>query len=177
MGFLNHDLEKTVKIQAEVIQDLERRNAHLTHELIHCLKHCKHPQIPHPVKLAYNFSSSIKNQTMADANLTIPGPTVTGTPLLTDIVTGNPVTRVVYHDGTVSNPDPTIASVTLNPDGTLTVVPLREGTITIKVNTLADYTNSLGVAVVGAAVPSDPFLVVVVAAPVADGVKLSYTFA
>lgn len=174
MGLFDHSLEKTVQIQAETIRSLQNDNSHLTRELIKCIKH---HQKPNQVKLLYNFHSLIKIKTMSDANLSFPGPTVTGSPVLTDIVTGQPVAPVVYHDGVVSNPDPTIATVTLNPDGSLSVVPLREGTITVQINTLADFTNSLGVAVVGVAVPSDPFLVIVTAAPVADGVKLSFVFA
>lgn len=181
MGLFDHTLEQTVKIQAETIKkqvteiiDLNRELQRVYRELIHCIR--QH-QKPNSVKLAYNFHSLIKIKKMSDANLSFPGPTVTGSPVLTDIVTGQPVSPVVYHDGVVSNPDPTIATVTLNPDGSLSVVPLREGTITVQVNTLADFTNSLGVAVVGATVPSDPFLVIVTAAPVADGVKLSFVFA
>lgn len=114
---------------------------------------------------------------MADVNLTFPGASKKGTPVLTDIVTNQPVTPVVYHDGSVNNPDPTIATATLNTDGSLSVVPLSPGTIQVQVNTLADFTDSTGTAVTGAAVPSDPFLIIVTAAQTADGVKLSFVFA
>lgn len=114
---------------------------------------------------------------MADVNLTFPGPSKTGAPVLTDVVTGLPISPVVYHDGSVTNGDPTIATATLNPDGSLSVVPLSAGTTTVQVNTLADFQDSLGNAVVGASVPSDPFAIIVAAVQTADGVKLSFVFA
>jgi len=114
---------------------------------------------------------------MADVNLTLPGPTVTGTPGLVDTTTNLPVTPAVFHDASVSGSDSTIANVTVDANGVLSIVPVAPGTVTITVISLVDFTNSLGVAVTGASTTSDPIVIVVTAAPVADGVKLVYTFA
>lgn len=114
---------------------------------------------------------------MADVNLTVPGPTVTGTPGLEDTTTNQPVTPAVFHNASLSGGDPSIANVTVADNGVLTIVPVAPGTVTVTVTSLVDFTNSLGVAVTGASTTSDPIVIVVTAAPVADGVKLVYTFA
>ncbi len=186
MGIFERSMEQTLKIQAETIQsqhctirDLLLQNSILTKDLIDCIKKCCPQPKPHPIKLIYNFSSQIKNQTMADVNLTLPGPTVIGTPGLQDTVLNAPVPPpVVFHDGSVTNTDATIATATLDAASVLTITPVAPGTVTLVVTTLVDYTDSTGTAVAGASTVSDPIVVIVTAAaPVADGVKLTFSFA
>ena len=149
------------------------------------IRNCCCKKKAHPVKLVYTFSNTKNKKTMPNTSLnvalTFPGPTDLGAPGLLDTTTNQPVTTPppVFHDASIAfatGSDTTVATVTVDSAANLTIVPLKPGTLTFVVNSLVDFTDSTGTAVTGAPEPSDPITVTVTAAPVADGVKLIYTF-
>lgn len=138
--FSDHNLEQTVKIQAEIIQSLDRKNDHLTKELIHCLKHCHHDK-PHPVKLSIIFYNNTNPSTMSLELKS--GQTSIGTLIVTDTVTGQPVSATFTNLSAVSD-SPGVASVTPNADGTITATGVSSGTANASISAIAAFTNSLG---------------------------------
>ena len=138
--FTDKDLEKTVKIQAETIQDLIRENKHLTHQLLHCIKHCK-PQTPHPVKLSIIFNNNLNPSTMSLELKS--GQSSVGTLVVTDTVTNQPV-PATFQNVVATSDNPSVASVVVNSDGTITATGVSAGTANASISAVALFTDSLG---------------------------------
>lgn len=72
------------------------------------------------------------------------GQTSTGTLSLVDQVTGLPVPGATFANTTASGDNDAVATVSVNPDGTILVTGITAGTVTATINAIVNFNNSLG---------------------------------
>jgi hypothetical protein len=142
--FFDHSLEQTVKIQAEVIQSLQKENAHLTKELIHCLKHCKPHPTPRPVKLVISFHNN-KNPSQMSLELKT-GQSSVGTLSLAyqDDPTNTPIPGVTFTNVTAASDNESVATVTPNADATVTANGVGSGNANATINAIGSFSDASG---------------------------------
>jgi hypothetical protein len=199
MGFFDHSLETTVKIQAEIIQSMHREEIWLIKELFKHTK-CK----PNPVHLV--LTTSINNSKFIIMNLSLKENEFSLAAIaLLDSVTQKVIPDAVLTNVVAASDDATVAIGSFVPKGTVFSkdVLLPDGsTLTSGLPTPADYvtaagvqgapdepptrncnivtkadaawTNNLGEAQTGSVVVTIAVTVVTVAT--ADGVELQLTF-
>lgn len=173
MGFLDRNLEQTVKIQAETIQDLQHQNAHLIKELVHCLKHCKPHPAADPVKLAIIFSPN-KNPSTMSLELKS-GQTAQGTLQLVNLKTGALVPGATFANTTAASDNEAVATVVVNSDGTLTATGVSAGTANATVNAIASFLDSTGANSTQALSAVEVITVDAVVVPDPVGLSISWT--
>ena len=173
MGFLDRNLEKTVLVQAEIIQDLIRKNSHLNHLLLHCLKNCH--QKADPVALVIKFNNNQNPHTMSLELNTGQSSTGNFALQLINLKTGQPVPEATFANTTATSDNEAIATVVVNSDGTLTATGVSAGVANATVNAIATFIDSTGASSTQSLSAIEVITVDAVVVPDPVGLAISWT--
>lgn len=174
MSFWNQNLERAVKIQAEIIQELTEEYFKLHKKLLRCI------QRPHHVKWAFIIFINNSKLIVMDLSLNENQFSIAQNALF-DTVSGAQIQDAVFTDVVVSSSDETVAKAAVLADGTVQVTGVNGGpgeapsrTAVISGKSNVTYTNSLGESSTGQLLIT--VNVTVLAVQTADGVEWRLIF-